>query len=148
MEDDTPRLPPQMALVVQHPDTPTIDPTPVLRVTWQDQVQVPPAPPQRVEIELLSDDPTPPLQRVPDLLPVDTPQSSSTFGPQRQPPPLPPPPWTAYDVAAVSGTAITVPTTSATFTTPSTANRATILATRISELEDELRQSRQFYNIN
>ena len=128
MEDDTPRLPPQTAWVAQHPDTPTIDPTPVLRVT--------------------SDDPTPPLQRVPDLLPVDTAQSSSTLGPQRQPPPLPSPPWTAYDVAAVSGTAITVPTTSATFTTPSTANRATILATRISELEDELRQSRQFYNIN
>ncbi len=147
MEDDTPRLPPQTALVVQHPDTPNIDPTPVLRVTWQDQVQAP-APPQRVEIEILSDDPTSPLQRVPDLLPVDTPQSSSILGPPHQTPPLPPPPWTAYDVAAVSGTAIAVPTTSATFTTPSTANRATILATRISELEDELRQSRQFYNIN
>ena len=123
MEDDTPRLPPQTAWVAQYPDTPTIDPTPVLRVTWQDQVQVPPAPPQRVEIELLSDDPTPPLQRVPLL----------------------PPPWSDYDVATTTGTALIVPTTSAAFTNPNISDRAAQLAARIEELNAELAVSRAYY---
>ena len=146
MEDDTQRLPPpdppndpsapQRVLVVQHPDTPTINPTPARRITWQDQV--PPAPSQRVEFELLPDDPTPPPRSTIDPI-IGTPQHRAA---------LPPPPWSAYDVAAACGTAITVPTTSAAFTNPATSDRAALLSTRINELHEDLRQAQLYHNTN
>ncbi len=155
MEDDTPRLPPpdppndssapQRVLIVQHPDTPTINPTPVRRITWQDQTQAPPAPLQRVEFELLPDDPALPPHRAlpPPLSTIDprigTPQHRAA---------LPPPPWSDYDVAAACGTAINVPTTSAAFTNPATADRAALLATRISELHEELRLAQLYHHPN
>jgi hypothetical protein len=102
-------------------------------------------PPQRVKIELLKDDSDTQLQRVPDLLSDDTtiPQVTPTENQQR--PRLPPPPWSSYDLASAGGTAITVPTTGAAFTNPSTSDRAANLSTRINELQEELRQSRLYY---
>ncbi len=74
-------------------------------------------------IEQLPDDPTPPLQTAP----------------------LPPLPWSDYDVATATGTAFIVPTTSAAFTNPNTSDRAAQLAARIDELQAELLVSRAFY---
>jgi hypothetical protein len=121
---------------VQHPDTPTINPTPARRITWQDQV--PPAPAQRVEFELLPDDPTPPPRSTIDPI-IGTPQHRAA---------LPPPPRSAYDVAAACGTAITVPTTSAAFTNPATSDYAARLATRIDELHEELRLAQLYHHPN
>jgi hypothetical protein len=135
-------------LIAQHPDTPTIDPAPVRQVTWQDQAQAPPAPPQRVEFELLPDDPPLPLQRVADLHPFETTMISPIIGTPQHLTLLPPPPWTDYDVAAACGTAITVPTTSAAFANPATSDCATLLATRINELHEELRRAQIYHNTN
>ena len=106
-------------------ETPLLPPTPAppvprQRVTFADQPD--PVPQQRVVIEQLPDDTPPQLQRV-----------------------LPPPPWSDYDVASATGTALIVPTTSAAFTNPNTSDRAAQLATRIDELQAELLVFRAFY---
>jgi hypothetical protein len=54
-------------------------------------------------------------------------------------------PWSDYDVAEATGTAMIVPTTSAAFTNPTTSDRAAQLATRIEELQAELLVSRAYY---
>ena len=128
-----------MLLAQQHDDE-TIDLTITPRVTWHDQ-QLPPAPPQRVEIEQLPDD----TIGLPTIAPTITVPSS-------QPTPvLPPPPWTSYDVASVSGTAINLPfvppsTYGTALRHPNTSDRAAQLSARINELENELTRSRAHYS--
>ena len=128
-----------MLLAQQHDNAPS-DRTITPLITWQDQ-QLPPAPQQRVEIEQLPDDPI----RLPTIAPTITVPSS-------QPTPvLPPPPWTSYDVASVSGTAINLP-----FVPPSnygiavnhphTSDRAAQLSAHIKDLETELARSRAHYS--
>ena len=133
-----------MLLAQQHDDE-TIDLTITPRVTWRDQPLLP-APQQRVEIEQLPDDTT----SLPTTAPTITVPSS-------QPTPLlPPPPWTSYDLAFASGTAINLqsvpPSTygpalyGSAFRHPNTADRAAQLSARINELEDELTRSRAYYS--
>ena len=119
-------------LVAQQPDPNPIDLTAAPRVTWHDQQQQPQLPPpqQRVTIELLPDDTTISQQPAPTI----------TTLPQLQATPIPPPPWTPFDIASVRGTAITA--TSAAFHNPATSDRAIALASRIQALEDELQHSR------
>jgi hypothetical protein len=135
-------VPRQRVLVAQQTDTTTIDLTTAHRVTWHDQQQpldppLPlPVPQQRVTFELLQDD-TAIAQPITPTITMQTPDKSVP------PPPLP---WTAFDVASVRGTSITLPSTSAAFTNATTAHRASNLAARISEVEDELRRSRDYYS--
>jgi hypothetical protein len=98
--------------------------------------QHPPSPQQRVQFELLPDDTTSAQPTVPTI----TTQS------QQQSAPLPPPPWTPFDIASVRGTAITA--TSAAFNNPATSDRATALAARINACETELQISRAYYASN
>ncbi len=123
MEEDTPLLPPTPA-----------PPVPLQRVTFADQPD--PVPQQRVSIEQLPDDTTTPLQRVPAGW-----QACDPEPPHRL---LPPPPWSDYDVATATGTALTNHDTAA-FTNPNTSNRAAQLAARIEELNAELAVSRAYY---
>jgi hypothetical protein len=111
-------------------------PLPAPRVTCHDQQQQHPPPQQRVTIELLPDD-TGSSQPTAPTITVLPPQQSA---------PLPPPPWTPFDIASVRGTALT--TNSAAFTNPSTVDHAAELAARIHTLEDELRLSRDYYASN
>ncbi len=124
MEEDTLLLPPTPA-----------PPVPRQRVTFTDQPH--PVPQQRVLIEQLPDDPPPSLQPVPANW-----QACEPEPPHRV---LPPPPWFDYDVASATGTALLVPTTTAAFTNPNTANRAAQLSARIDELQAELAVSRAYY---
>jgi hypothetical protein len=112
------------------------------RVTRQDQL--PPVPQQRVEIEELPDDTT---IRLPPTPTITLPSALPT-------PVLPPPPWTSYDLASSSGTALTSPgghsfrrpNTANRPTYPNTSDRAAYLASRINELEAELTRSRAHYS--
>ncbi len=104
-------------------------------MTFADQPH--PVPQQRVLIEQLPDDPPPPLQPVPANW-----QACEPEPPHRV---LPLPPWSDYDVAAATGTALLVPTTTAAFTNPNTANRTAQLSARIDELHAELAVSRAYY---
>ena len=121
----------------------TIDLTFPPRITWQDQLlpSVPQqrveieAPQQRVQIEELSDDTN---IRLPTTTTITVPSSRPT-------PLLPTPPWTSYDLASSSGTALTSPGGHS-FRRPNTADRASYLASRINELEDELTRSRAYYS--
>ena len=124
-----PPLPQQRVLLDE-----TIDLAFTPRVTWHDQLPLP-APQQRVEIEKLPDDTTILLPTTPT---ITVPSSQPT-------PVLPPPPWTSYDLASASGTAINFPDGPA-FRNPNTADRAAYLAARINELEDELTRSRAYYS--
>ncbi len=124
MEEESSLLPP-----------PPAPPVPRLRVTFVDQPD--PVPQQRVLIEKLPDDPPPPLQRVPAGWQAGDPEPPHRL--------LPPPPWSDYDRATATGTALIVPTTSAAFTNPNTSDRAAQLATRIEELHAELLISSAFY---
>ncbi len=133
-------MPQQRVLLAQQPNADTVDLTLTPRVTWHDQQQLPdatpplPAPQQRVAIEQLPDDtnlpPTTPTITVP------SPQLTSV---------LPPPPWTSYNIASASGTAITLPSHGPALSNPNTSGRAAHLAARINDLEDELRRSRAYY---
>ncbi len=110
----------------------TIDRTFPPRVTWHDQLP-PPAPQQRVEIEELPDDTT-----------IRLPTTPTITVPSSRPTPVLPPPWTSYDLASSSGTAITFPDSHA-VRRPNT-DRAAFLAARINELEDELTRSRAYHS--
>jgi hypothetical protein len=94
------------------------------QVTWQDQHQLP-------DSSLPLTDPAPP-----PIVPIERPTDT----------PIPPPPWTAYNVTFVRGTAVVPLPTSAAFTKPTTSDRATNLAARIAELQTELQISRAYYN--
>ena len=112
------------------------------RVTFQDQL--PPVPQQRVEIEELPDDTT---SRLPTTPTITLPSALPT-------PVLPPPPWTSYDLASSSGTALTSPgghsfrrpNTADRPTYPNAADRVSYLASKINELESELTRSRAYYS--
>ena len=113
-----------------------IDRTPATRVTWHDlQQPLLPLPQQRVTIEQLPDN---------GATPYDTTAPATTTRLQQPAAYLPPPPWTPYDIASVSGTAIT--TSSAAFNNPANSDRATALAARIHSLESELQRSRDYYS--
>jgi hypothetical protein len=137
-----PPLPQQRVLLAQQHNDATVDLTVTPLVTWHDQQQLHdailqlPAPQQRVEIEQLQDEPA----RL-------HPTTPTTTGPNSQlTPVLPPPPWTSYDVASASGTALTLPSDGPAFRNPNTSHRAANLAARINELEDELLRSRAYYS--
>ena len=108
-----------------------------------------------MEIEQLPDDTTTSLPPTAPTITVPTAQTITV--PSSQPTPvLPPPPWTSYDLASASGTAINLqivpPSTygpalyGPAFRHPNTADRASQLAARINELEDELTRSRSYYS--
>ena len=121
----------------------TIDLTFPPRITWQDQL-LPSVPQQRVQIEELQDDTA---IRLPTTPTITVPSSRPT-------PLLPPPPWTPYDLASSSGTALTSPgghsfrrpNTADRPTYPNTEDRVSYLASRILDLEDELTRSRTYYS--
>ena len=107
-----------------------------------------------MEIEQLPDDTTSLLTTAPT---ITVPTAPAITVPSSQPTPvLPPPPWTSYDLASASGTAINLqsvpPSTygpalyGPAFRHPNTADRAAQLAARINELEDELTRSRAYYS--
>ena len=136
-------------LIAQQHDNATSDRTITPRVTWHDQ-QLLPAPQQRVEIEQLPDDTTTSLPPTAPTITVPTAQTITV--PSSQPTPvLPPPPWTSYDLASVSGTAINLPfvppsTYGTAFRHPNTSDRAAQLSARINKLENELTRSRAHYS--
>ena len=122
-------------LLAQNTPAALIDLTPAPRVTWHDlQQPLLPLPPQRVTIEQLPDNEA--------TLDTTAPATTTLF--QQPAAYLPPPPWTPYDIASVSGTAIT--TSSAAFNNPATSDRATALAAHIHSLESELQRSRDYYS--
>jgi hypothetical protein len=111
-----PPVPQQRVLTTLQPVAPNNTDSMPPRVTWYDQQQLP--------------DPS---------LPLTDPAPQPIV-------PIPSPPWTAYDVSSVRGTAVVPLPNSPAFTNPTTSDHAANLAARIAELQTELQISRAYYN--